>query len=58
MANQRHPKKKQLSTWMFETDIAALRKAAKEAGMPLSDFISELTKLHKKLRDGKLKSTD
>lgn len=43
---------------MFETDIAALRKAAKEAGMPLSDFISELTKLHKKLRDGKLKSTD
>ena len=58
MANQRHSDKKQLRAWMFEKDIKVLRRAAEEAGMPVSEFLGELTKLHKKLRDGKLKQTD
>ena len=43
---------------MFEKDIKALKRAAEEAGMPLSEFLMELTKVHKKLKDGKLKPTD
>ena len=58
MANQRHSDKKQLSTWMFEKDIKVLRQAAEEAGIPLSEFLLELTKLHKKLKGGKLKLKD
>jgi predicted HTH domain antitoxin len=58
MANQRHPDKTRLQAWMFEKDIKALKRAAEEAEMPLSEFLMELTKLHKKLKDGKLKPTD
>ena len=53
MANQRHPDKKHFSTWMFEKDAKALRRAAEESGLSMSEFLIELLKLYNKVRKEK-----
>ena len=53
MPNQRSDKRKQLSTWLFESDFEELKKIAKKEGLSLPDLLSSLIDEHKKLRKEK-----
>jgi len=53
MPNQRHPDRKRLAAWMFESDIERLKKAAAKEGLSLPDFLNLLVKEHKQLRKEK-----
>ena len=50
MPNQRSDKRKQLSTWLFESDFEELKKIAKKEGLSLPDLLANLIDEHKKLR--------
>lgn len=43
MPNQRDPRKRKLSAWMFEKDINLLRAEALSRNIPLSELLLKLT---------------
>ncbi len=48
MPNQRDPRKKQFSSWLWADDIETLRKGAEENGMSVVDFIHALCREHER----------
>ena len=50
MPNQRSDKRKQLATWLFETDLNELKRIAKKEGLSMPELLALLIKEYKKKR--------
>ena len=55
MPNQRSDKRKQLATWLFETDLEELKRIAKKEGLSMPELLALLINEHKELQKDKRK---